>query len=207
MIKRSLLIAAGIAIALGANAETLSPQQALQRATATEKGARKIKATIQPTLSYTAKTLKGDAAVYVFNSADNQGFMLVSADDVAVPMLGYTDSGTFDPNNIPEPLQYWLGEYAKQIAYAKENNIKTSEIGLTFPSDWKTIQPYVKTKWGQNTPFNRFTPVLNNKQCPTGCVATAMAQVMNYYQYPEIGQGKVTYSYYFTSTSKNTYSR
>lgn len=201
MIKRSLLIAAGVALAFGANAETLSPQEALQRATASETGARKLKSTIQPTLSYTAKTLKGDAAIYVFNTRDNKGFMLVGADDVAMPMLGYTDSGNFDPDNVPPQLQYWLDEYAAEIAHAKEHNIKSSQTGLTFPSDWNEIAPLMKTKWAQGNPYNKYAPQLNSRLCPTGCVATAMAQVMNYWQYPTIGEGKISYASYYSNTN------
>lgn len=205
MIKKSLLFLAAAAVAFGVNAEPLTPQQALERAGSVEAGGRKLKPSGQPTLSFTAKTMKGEPAVYVFNNTDKRGFLLLSADDIAVPVLGYTDSGNFDPNNIPPQMQYWLDEYAAQIEYAKSINLETKDMGsLNFPSSWTPIAPLIKSKWGQSAPFNQETPVIGNSQCPTGCVATAMAQVMNYWQYPEIGDGRITYSYQYSNTETKT---
>lgn len=190
MLKKTFLLSVAAMLSLGAFAETLTPEAALQRATKSN-GARKvITAQAQPKLAYTAKTSAGQPAVYVFNKADG-GTLLLSANDVAVPMLGYTDSGTFDPNNIPPQLQYLLDEYAAQIAYAEENGVQpvSPNVTFTYPADWDYIAPLVKTQWDQNKPYCNMTP----NSYPTGCVATAMAQVMNYWKYPEVGHGSISY--------------
>lgn len=194
MLKKSILLVFGALLTLGASAETLTPEAALQRARG-NKGVQRIIGTkqSQPVLSYTARGSKGEAAVYVFNQADNGGILLVSASNLANPVLGYTDEGAFDPANIPAPLQYWLDEYAAQIEYAEANSIQPKQNNVTYnyPTDWKYIAPLVKTRWNQDNPYDLLTP----NKWPTGCVATAMAQVMNFWQYPEIGHGELNYSY------------
>ena len=126
----------------------------------------------------TAKQVSG---LYVFNIANNGGFVIVSNDDSAEAILGYSDNGNFDPNNMPENMKAWLQGYADEIAWAKERGI-TAKAARRTPSAIKIpISPLVQTKWNQGDPYN--------KQCPdfftygksvTGCVATAMAQVMYY---------------------------
>ena len=182
----------------GAYAEVLTPEEALARVSQTEGARNRVKTNAQPTLSYTAKTVKGDPAVYVFNQGNDNGFMMLSADDIAIGMLGYTDSGSFDPNNIPPQLQYWIEEYARQIEYGKANipaNVQLAMRSATAdaPVDQANITPMVSTIWGQGSPFNGQTPVMSASHTPTGCVATALAQVMYYWKYPEIGEGEITY--------------
>ena len=191
MLKKTLLFAIGALLAQGAFAEILSPEQALQRASAQKSGRHLVNAAAQPKLVYTAKTDKGQPAVYVFNQNGGET-LLLSASNCAIPMLGYLDSGNFDPNNMPAEMQYWLGEYAAQIAWAEENAIQPSQSNVTYsyPSEWKFIAPLVSTKWDQTRPYNND---LANKSFATGCVATAMAQVMKYHNYPEIGHGSISY--------------
>ena len=198
MLKKSLLIALGALVAQGAFAEVLSPEAALQRASSQNGGRRLISANAQPKLAFTAKTVKGQPAVYVFNQGANA--ILVSASDKALPVLGYMDSGDFDPNNLPPQMEYWLNEYAAQIAYAEENNITPSStnVSFTYPSDWTFISPLCQTKWDQGKPYNS---QLKSSAYATGCVATAMAQVMKYHNYPEIGKGYNSY----TDVYGNTY--
>lgn len=191
MLKKSLLIALGALLSQGLYAEVLSPEAAFQRAT-TQNGVRRLlQSNSQPKLAYTAMTEKGEAAVYIFNQGGNA--MLVSASDKAIPVLGYTDSGKFDPSNVPPQMQYWLNEYVAQIACAEENKIIPSSTNVTFsyPSDWTFISPLCQTKWDQGKPYNQD---LKSSAYATGCVATAMAQVMKYHNYPEIGKGYNSYT-------------
>ena len=193
MLKKNLILAAGMLFATGAFAATLTPQQALDRAASTPEGKKSLKSNVQPTLAYTAKTVSGEAAVYVFNQAANGGIVLLSADDIALPVLGYTDAGSFDPANIPPQMAYWMDSYASQIEYAKKNGMK-SKARQEAPSNWTAIAPMLTTQWDQGTPFNNQTPTSGNTHMPTGCVATAMAQIMNYWKYPETGRGSVSYT-------------
>ena len=77
------------------------------------------------TLAYTQTTESGMPALYIFNS--EAGFVVVSADDVAQPILGYSEEGTMDPNDMPDGFAYFLRHYARQIAYAVENNLQPEE--------------------------------------------------------------------------------
>lgn len=181
-------------VALGAMAAPLSPREALERVSASAEGRRLVKAGAQPVLAYTMPDSRGQAAAYVFNSPADGGFMLLSADDLAVPVLGYTDAGAFDSADVPPQFRYWMEEYARQIEFAREQGIEPQDkdVAITFPSDWKSVTPMLSTSWDQGTPYNNTTPTINNKHCPTGCVATAVAQVMYYWRYPERGTGIVS---------------
>lgn len=194
--KKSLLMTAAAMAAFGAMAAPLSPQAALQRATSSANGRKLVKTSATPVLAYTGRDVRGEAALYVFNQPNSEGFILLSGDDVAVPMLGYTDSGKFDPNNIPPQLQYWLDEYTHQIEYAKEQGVQATEsndISLTFPSSWNSITPYIDANWDQREPYNNECPKYKGELPPAGCVAIATGMVMNYWKYPSQATGSITY--------------
>lgn len=192
MFKKTLLALAAAIAAQGAFAAVLTPEEALQRASS-ENGARRIAGNGTAQLAYTVADAEGQPAVYVFNRPSGEGILFVGADDIAMPILGYTDEGSFDPNNIPRDVAYWLGEYASQISYGKASGMKRAKA-QTYPTSWTYIAPMVKTRWDQGAPYNNGTPMVGNAHTPTGCVATAMAQVMKYWEYPEVGQGSKTYT-------------
>lgn len=149
------------------------------------------------------------SGLYVFNVSNDGGFVIVSNDDIAEPILGYSDSGTIDPENMPSNMRAWLQGYADEIAWAKEHGITNARPAKaprhhTEASVKTPIEPLVKTKWNQDAPYNMYTPyygvdsngyyVYSTDQipenitwshCATGCVATAMAQVMKYHEWPE----------------------
>lgn len=126
-------------------------------------------------------------AVYVFHHPQS-GCVLLSADDRTVDVLGYTDSGVW-PEQLPEGLQFMLERYAEQIT---TYNLQSTTYNLQSTT-YQYVAPLLKTAWGQDSPFNRQTPEINGQHCPTGCVATAMAQIMKYYEWPKQGTGKVSY--------------
>lgn len=140
------------------------------------------------------------ANLYVFNNPQG-GFAIVAADErVGQSILGYSDHGTFSPDNMPDNVRFWLSDYARQIDFVKahakvkkEKNIKT--LDGTLPTGYTTqVGPLITTKWGQDAPYNAQTPIFTNKKgeeehSRTGCVATAMAQVMAYHKYPAVGKG------------------
>lgn len=182
-----------------------------------------LKSTKQPVslkLVYSANAIQVDAGnrlksaaqtivpFYVFNS-DNQGYVVVAGDDRSIPILGYADEGAFDPNNIPPNMQKWLEGYKAEIRYAIENNIVASP---EIQSEWKALQsgsrlkseistsvvaPLITTKWDQSPYYNDLCPLDNTegKKAVTGCVATAMAQVMKYWNYPVTGTGFHSYNH------------
>ncbi|MDE6498135.1 MAG: C10 family peptidase [Muribaculaceae bacterium] len=186
--QRLLVAAVVVAAGVTAQAEVLSPEQALSRALPQARHAAPGLA--KPELVYTAEADELPA-VYVF-AKENKGFMVVSADDQATALLGYVDKGNFDAEKMAPGLKYWLGEYARQIAFARENG--NGEAAPRMARAARTeIEPMLKTLWGQDTPYNNNAPSINGTKAPTGCVATAAAQVMKYHSYPAVGTGKFKY--------------
>lgn len=119
--------------------------------------------------------------------------MVLSADDIAYPVLGYTDNGSVDTENMPEAMKWWLDEYARQIEYARANTpVFTGNHRPVVAG--AAIAPMITTHWDQGEPYNRFSPVVNGSRAYTGCVATAMAQIMYYWKYPAVGTGKINYN-------------
>ena len=159
-------------------------------------------------LAYTEMTESGNPAVYVFNF-DN-GFVLVSADDVARPILAFSDEQSVDPNLMPDGFAYYLRFYARQIAYAQENNL---EPEMEVASEWMhvakdgfendnrstrgDIQPLVTLSWNQDYPYNYYCPTGGGGpggRAYAGCVATAMSMVMKYWDWPIQGNGEHSYT-------------
>ena len=130
---------------------------------------------------------------YVFNQTRDQGFVIVSADDKATPVLGYADKGTFDINHLPDGLKDLLKSYEKQISYAVKNNVGKSRA----PQDWSDIAPMIQTQWDQYEPYNNLCPIdpYTGERSVTGCVAVAKAQLLYYHQPTQIGPGTISYGW------------
>lgn len=124
-------------------------------------------------------------AYYVFNIEGNKGFVIASGDDSTVPILGYSEVGTFDEEHIPDNMRAWLDEYERQIAFIQNHpSIIIKNINSVNRSE---VAPLLTTHWGQYEPYNDECSIelsTDTIQAVTGCVATAMAQIMNYYKYP-----------------------
>lgn len=189
--KKTIIFSTLMALgALAMQAEVLTPEQALERAMGNSATPAKAlaKAKQQPQLLYTAQGDEQPAA-YVFGTAGN-GYVVLSADDAALPVLGYSDSGTFDPAQMPDAMRYWLDMYATEIAYARANSYAAAPASRA--SDWAAISPLCSTEWNQDSPYNDLCPESSGVHAYTGCVATAMAQMMKYHQYPAVGSGTLT---------------
>ena len=168
------------------NAEPISRQQAQQKAAAFLKQQKPQAKLATTAITKAPRRVNGQivsdqAYYYVFNTENNQGFVIASGDDVAIPILAYSDEGTFDEENIPDGLQYMLDSYAKEIAWAQENGMTASQTPRKAKSNRQTISHLVSAKWGQSSPYNNQCPGSGSSRCVTGCVATAMAQVMYYW--------------------------
>lgn len=156
-------------------------------------------------LVYTGTTDRGEACFYVFN-VDEAGFVIISADDRFRPVVGYSDEGIFPSENRSPEMMFYLGK----IIEARQST------DAVFPTDarqeWNTLLEQGKTlsrnggkeatylcetKWNQNSPYNYYSPEASSGpggRCYAGCVATAMSQVMKYWDSPAQGTG--THSYY-----------
>ena len=128
---------------------------------------------------------KGQPYLYAFNVGSDNGFVIVSGDDRFRDVLGYSASGTFSSQDMPEHMKAWLQGYVDEMKYydsigyqptaASSTSNRTSAIK-------QAITPLLQTKWDQGSPYNNLCPVfLNGNRSVTGCVATAMAQVMYYH--------------------------
>ena len=128
------------------------------------------------------------AAYYVFNAGTNGGFVIVSSDERLGSVLGYCTEGHFDEKALPDNMRAWLRGYEKSVeAMAATEDVDDSQslAGRRAAKDRTVISPLIKAKWSQDWPYNLLTPVQDGRHCVTGCVATSMAMLMNYWQYPQ----------------------
>ena len=133
-------------------------------------------------------------AYYIFTMTDKAGFVIVSADDVAKPILGYSFDGTLeDGGSLPPNMQAWLDDAEQQIMRARKLGVQQSaETAKQWkaPTVGKTMFQLQTAKWSQHYPFNTQCPIDKDKNSITGCVPTAHAILMKYYEYPSKGRGK-----------------
>jgi hypothetical protein len=130
-------------------------------------------------------TSQQEAAYYVFNAAKDRGFVIVSGDDRTEQVLGYSDKGNFDPENVPENMQAWLDQYVEEIAMLDEGMITIDRSQSdVHPKAGSAVSPMLTSQWDQSAPFNLYCPKSNGSFCVTGCTATAMAQIMYYHKWP-----------------------
>ena len=137
--------------------------------------------------SCTATTASPSDAYYVFNN-DAGGFVIIAGDDAVTPVLGYTSTGSFDAENLPDGLKDLLKSYERQIAALGDNYVANQTATRTAFTGEKLLKT---AKWNQMAPFNKYTP--NNYV--TGCVATAGAIVMKHHGYPAKGTGSHSYTW------------
>lgn len=158
---------------------------------------------IELTYTHTPHTLRqgeGDAQAYyyIFNRGKKEGFAIISGDDRMYSVLAYADQGYFDMQNAPEHIKAWMSQYDSTI----EQLLKMPDLSLGKNSslksqkDYPSIQPLLGgIKWNQDYPYNFSTPTdYTGQNMPTGCVATAAAQVMRYHKWPDQSVG-ASYTY------------
>lgn len=136
--------------------------------------------------SRTATTASPSDAYYVFNN-DAGGFVIIAGDDAVTPVLGYTSTGSFDAENLPDGLKDLLKSYERQIAALGDNYVANQTATRAAFTGEKLLKT---AEWNQSNPFNKYTP--NNYV--TGCVATAGAIVMKHHGYPAKGTGSHSYT-------------
>lgn len=185
----SIACASAFLVSTASYARQLSPEEAFASVPA-----QMIPAATRGASSNLVYTQNSDGlnSAYIWAFGDNNGYLVTSADDVFPAVLGFADSGTFDPNNIPPAMEAWLAGYDYQLQYAIANGINAN---ATRAQEHAAIAPLCSTKWGQDAPFSDLTPTSGSTHCPTGCTATAMAQVMKHHNWPKKGTGTNVYSY------------
>lgn len=124
---------------------------------------------------------------YVFQTGDKDSggaFVIVAGDDRANDILGYAD-GLLDMADLPCGLRWMLDHYKEQMEWLQTNPAAAVGRETDFTASVKVL-PLLTCNWNQGEPYNNFCPIYKNQHCITGCIATAMAQVLYYWQYPDV---------------------
>ena len=157
----------------------------------------------------------GYSEFYLFNNEGGKGFVIIAADDCVAPILAYSYENNFATDTLTPEMKWWLDGYAEQIQKAVAlRSIATDEIQTEWESLMQSnnlpirtetaVNPLITTTWGQGEYYNAQCPSLLGFHTPTGCVATAMAQIMKYWNYPTHGYGSHSYSdWFYGSISAN----
>ena len=170
--------------------------------------AKALKSDIHLSLVHTSAT-RDAVDYYVFNVPGGNGFVIIAGDDRVKPILAYSTTGSFDANNVSDGFGFTLNSFCEEIQYVREHNIEaTADIVAEWQSVSKTgvinqsrgnravVGPLLQSTWHQNFPYNSQCPEDpdgNGGHVYAGCVATAMGQVMKFWDYPAQGEGSYTY--------------
>ena len=159
------------------------------------------------TLVKTGLSERGEACYYVFNVGET-GFVIMAGDDCVRPVIGYSDKGVFDPDDMAPALADFLEVKCRYVSDMAQKGTQTVAVA----ADWAMMEKtgrlvsrhggredefLVATQWNQNYPYNYFCPEGEGGpggHCYAGCVATAAAQLMKYWDHPLHGQGSYTYT-------------
>lgn len=153
---------------------------------------------------------------YTFVGDNGMGFVLVSADDCVLPILGFSADSRFDTKDMPDHVKEWLDDYEAQIRFYRQGAahrirrcddstslfVKQQWEGLVAsttppPPQQTSVEPLLTTRWGQQPLYNSLCPydTYNNQRTVAGCVAVAVAQVMKYWNHPTMGYGSHSYTH------------
>ncbi|MGP1447805.1 MAG: C10 family peptidase [Candidatus Limimorpha sp.] len=161
-------------------------------------------------LAQTATSDRGDVYYYIFN-VGREGFVIVSGEDTHRPIIGYSEESSFDANNVPDGLQFCLDELQENMSRSKAGKAASDPMTV---AEWQSVLSngtliprnrgcgsgiLMPQKWNQTYPYNKFCPEqsaswASGGHAVTGCVATAMAQIMAYWKHPLQGQGTHSYT-------------
>ncbi len=163
----------------------------------------------EPIISKTFNLLDENILCYYIFNFESGGFIAVSANDAAVPVLFYSFDGNYQETNQPENFKAWIKQYELQLRNVIENNLSPEkEVSDTWnrylgiesftltPFDGRNVLPLLTTTWDQGNFYNQMCPsdpAGPGGHCVTGCVATAMGQLVNYFRWPDTGTGSYSY--------------
>ncbi|MDD2527735.1 MAG: C10 family peptidase [Lentimicrobiaceae bacterium] len=206
--KSYLLYFMMLIIAPGLRAQQLTGTQAAHLASAFYQQRLMIHAETAsyPTVNHLVE-VEAEGRVVAFAVTFRQGgFVLVSASDATLPVLGYSLKGAFNAERMPDALMTWLKYYGRQLDYANNHAIEPwietqRELLINSqrtPGEWRYIEPLLRTQWDQGKPYNAQCPPHPDGpggRCYAGCVATAVGQLMFYHRWPESGNGSYAYTH------------
>ena len=191
--KKAIMIAAAVAVTAGvAQGRVLTAEEALARAAESWTATAGAKASGMASMKLVGSGGAKAAAWYLFS--DGRESVVVSGDDCAAAVLGYIDGAVGSTDELAPGARYWLGEYAREIEWAQAHGVTAAKA--PSKAQRAAIEPMLKEHWNQDAPYNNACPLTYaGQRCYTGCVATAIAQVMHHYRYPASGTGRVSYNW------------
>lgn len=147
---------------------------------------------------------------YIYTPTDNCGFVIVSGDDELAPIVGYSTDKFNKDSEMPAALVEWLNEYSRYVDDVRAG--KAAPAQRSAKAGKSAIAPMLQTTWDQSSPYNNMCPEVNGQKTPTGCTATAMAQIMKFHEWPRKPSANITWQNNITgkeehiNTSSHIYS-
>lgn len=206
ILRKILIIAVLAAIAINLSAQNVTNREAIDVAQKflQQKVTKENKAKLS---RWKARNIElGGNKTIKLVTFKSEGFVLLASDKSRFPVIGYSLKNNFDPQNIPSALENWL-QYSVNHSvssgihpwWSKIKSEKIKKSQRSFP----VVNQLLTSAWNQNWPYNAHCPEHpngDNGHCMAGCVATAMAQIMYFWQYPDTGKGSETYFWGVDST-------
>ncbi len=170
---------------------------------ATTGGAQQVAAPVKRMVRKAVNTTTAEPQYYLYENADGEGWVIIAANDAVTPVLAYSETGHFRTDNMPSNIRHWMGLYDRFITKIGADGVVAGEEAK---AEWDglrksvrkakaatVVSPLIETKWDQGSPYNNLCPGTGSDKAYTGCVATAMAQIMNYWKWPVNGTGSHSY--------------
>ncbi len=181
--RKILLLFSLFLMTLVAWGEPIDRNEALKQANAflSSKGIP-VRQSLDMAYAQPGKAAEARSLYYVFNVGNGKGFVIVAGDDAVSPILAYADRGDFSEREMAPAAKAMLESYAQQIEMIQQN----PSLAVAASTSYAAIAPMVETQWNQMEPYNYMCPTITGEpgRSVTGCVATAMAQIMYYHKWP-----------------------
>ena len=202
--KKNLFLLAFALVHFALSAAPVDPKTAQTVAENFFRYARQIEgASVTPLLA--AANTENQENWYIFNLDKKTGFVIVSADDRFEPILGYSMESRFAATALPSNVAAWLEGLESEMNYYLDADIQADAAtaqrwaalrkGTVAPMGAEGgVSALVQSKWGQSGVFNKKCPLASGQRALTGCVATAMGQIMRYWKYPATGNSSYSYT-------------
>ena len=123
-----------------------------------------------------------DPAFYVYNNPNGKGFVIISGDDIAQPVLGYSFENEFLAEQLPEHIEGWMESLKKQINDGRKYGVASLPDNRSLSRTGEVVVKLETAQWNQGSPYNQLLPTIDGQLAPTGCVITATAIIMRYHK-------------------------
>ena len=153
---------------------------------------------------------ESDPQFYIYTPTDSKGFIIVSGDDKLAPIVGYSTETFGEYSEMPAALVEWLNEYSQYVDDVRAGKVTPAQ--RSTKAGKSAVAPMLQTTWDQSAPYNNMCPEVNGQKTPTGCTATAMAQIMKFHEWPRKPSANITWKNNITgeeehiNTSSHIYS-